>query len=422
MSLVKISLFNGIAVAVKLASALVLNKVLAVYVGPAGYAIIGQFQNVVSILVSLAGGLVATGVTKGTAQHFDNETKQHQLWQTAIRFSLAASLLAGFVLVIMGGHLSERLLHRSDMKGVFFWLALALPAMVSNNLLLAIVNGKKEIGIYIAANITGSFISLLTIGLLSYYFGLYGALVAFTINPGVVLLSTAILVSRRGWFKARFLWGRMEHAATRELSGYAIMSLTTALVAPVSHILIRDHLVARLGLPEAGFWQASLKISEIYLMLITTTLSVYYLPRVAEIRTASALRSEIFKVYRFVMPVVIVGALSIYLLRDLIITSIFTKDFYPIRDLFFWQLVGDVIKIGSWVLGYVLVGRAMVRLFVITEILFASSFFLLSWCLVDFFGLVGVSIAYASNYTFYWAAMIYLARYEIDRMKRSESA
>ena len=89
MSLVKTSLLNGIAVAVKLASALVLNKVLAVYVGPAGYAIIGQFQNVVSILVSLAGGLVATGVTKSTAQHFDDEAKQHQVWQTAIRVRLS---------------------------------------------------------------------------------------------------------------------------------------------------------------------------------------------------------------------------------------------------------------------------------------------------------------------------------------------
>jgi PST family polysaccharide transporter len=64
MNLVKTSLLNGIAVAIKVASALVLNKILAVYVGPAGYAVIGQFQNAVSIVVNLAGGAVATGVTK----------------------------------------------------------------------------------------------------------------------------------------------------------------------------------------------------------------------------------------------------------------------------------------------------------------------------------------------------------------------
>lgn len=37
MSLVKTILLNGIAVVVKVASALALNKILAVYVGPAGW-------------------------------------------------------------------------------------------------------------------------------------------------------------------------------------------------------------------------------------------------------------------------------------------------------------------------------------------------------------------------------------------------
>lgn len=417
MSLVKTSLLNGIAVAIKLASALVLNKALAVYVGPAGYAIIGQFQNVVSILVSLAGGLVATGVTKSTAQHFDDEAKQHKVWQTAIRFSLAASLLAGFVLLIVGARLSDWLLQRADMSSIFIWLALALPAMAANNLLLAIVNGKKEIGIYIAANITGSFVSLLLIGLLAYYFGLYGALLAFTISPAVVLLSTAALVARRVWFKSHFLWGKMEASAVRELSGFAIMGLTSALAVPVSYMLIRDHLATRLGLPAAGFWQASWKISEIYLMLVTTTLGVYYLPRLAEIRTVPELKAEIIKVYRFVMPIVIIGALTIYLFRDYIIRILFTEDFFPMRELFAWQLTGDVIKIGSWVLAYIMIGRALVRVFVITEIAFSLSFFLLSWWLVDLFGLSGVAMAYAVNYCLYWMAMTYLAKMEIKKME-----
>jgi PST family polysaccharide transporter len=417
MSLFKTSLLNGIAVAIKLASALVLNKVLAVYVGPVGYAIIGQFQNVVSILVSLAGGLVATGVTKSTAQHFDDESRQHKVWQTAIRFSLAASLLAGFALLIVGARLSEWLLHRSDMASIFVWLALALPAMAANNLLLAIVNGKKEVGIYIAANITGSFVSLLLIGLLAYYLGLFGALLAFTISPAIVLLSTAALVARRAWFKSHFLWGKMDATSTRELSGFAIMGITSALVVPISYMLIRDHLATRLGLPAAGFWQASWKISEIYLMLVTTTLGVYYLPRLAEIRTAPELKVEIIKVYRFVMPIVVSGALTIYLLRDFIIRILFTEDFQPMRELFAWQLTGDVIKIGSWVLAYIMIGRAMVRVFVITEIAFSLSFVLLSWWLVDLFGLSGVAMAYAINYSIYWAAMAYLTKSEINKMQ-----
>ena len=421
MSLVKASLLNGIAVAVKVASALVLNKILAVYVGPAGYAIIGQFQNAVSVLVSLAGGLVSSGVTKTTAQHFDDEAKQHRVWQTAIRFSLVASLLAGFILLFVGGRLSTWLLHRADMSNIFIWLALALPAMAANNLLLAIVNGKKEIGIYVTANITGSLVSMLITGLLAYSFGLYGALLAFTINPAIVLFTTATLIARRDWFKSKFLWGSVDKASIHELSGFALMGITSAIVIPGSYMLIREFLARHLGMSEAGYWQASWKISEIYLMLVTSTLSVYYLPRLAEIRTAPELKAEIIKVYRFVMPIIIVAALIIYLLRDFIVRILFTADFAPMRELFAWQLLGDVIKIGSWILGYILVGRAMVKFFVITEIAFSLSFFLFSWWLVEVFGLVGVSMAYALNYGLHWVAMAYLAMREIRKMKNAYS-
>lgn len=419
MTLIKTSLLNGIAVAVKVGSALLLNKLLAVYVGPAGYAVIGQFQNAVSIVVNLAGGVVATGVTKATAQHFDDAAKQHAVWQTAIRFSLWASLIAAVSLLFISASLAQWLLHRADMSGVFVWLALALPAMAANNLLLAIVNGKKEVGIYVLANIIASLISVLVTGLLAISFGLYGTLVAFTINPAIMLLSTAAIVARRDWFKARFLWGQINRSALRELSGFGLMGLTAALTMPITFMMIRDHLATSLGLTAAGYWQASWKISEIYLMLVTTTLSVYYLPRLAEIRTANELKIEIVKVYRFVMPVVAVGALMIYLLRDFIIHTLFTPDFMPMRALFPWQLAGDVIKIGSWILSYIMLGRAMVKIYVMTEIMFSVLFVFSSWLLVDGFGLIGVSMAYVVSYLLYWVGMAYLIRREMWKMQTS---
>jgi len=417
MSLVRTSLLNSIAVAVRVASGLVLNKILAVYVGPAGYAIIGQFQNAVGIVVSLAGGIVATGVTKATAQHFDDEARQHAVWQTAIRFSLGVSLITGISLLFIGDGLSEWLLHRTDMSSIFVCLALTLPALVGNNLLLAIVNGKKEVGIYVTANIIGSLLSVLLTGLLVFNFALYGALLAATINPAVVLLSTATIVARRDWFKAKFLWGQINRQALFELSGFGLMGVTSALTVPVSHMLIREHLVVNLGSAAAGYWQASWKISEAYLMLVTTTLSVYYLPRLAEIRTPHELKAEIVKVYRFVLPIASVGAVTIFLLRDFIIHTLFTPDFLPMRVLFPWQLVGDVIKIGAWTLSYIMLGRAMVKVFVMTEIVFSASFVLLTWLLVGFYGLTGVPIAYATNYCLYWICMAYIASHEMRQMK-----
>lgn len=417
MSLIKSSLLNGIAVAVKVGSAMILNKVLAVYVGPSGYAAIGQFQNALAVALSLCGGVMGPGVTKGTAQHFDNTAQQHTLWQTAIKLTLSATLITSLALIVAHQWFSAKLLERADMGTVFMGLGLALPAIAMNSLLLAIINGKKDVSIYISANIIGSLLSLTVVGTLTYFWGLYGALLAIAISPAAALLATAALVSRRKWFKVTFLWGNIDRPAMRELSGFGLMGLTSAIMAPLSFMFIRNYLSVTLGMDAAGYWQASWKISEIYLMLVTLTLSMYYLPRLAEIKTRTELSKEIIKVYAVVLPTVIVAAVVMYALRDFITERLFSREFAPMRELFFWQLTGDVLKIGSWILSYIMLGRAMVYTFIITEIIFALSFYLLTVAFVSIYGLQGVAIAYACNYVMYWIVMAILVKKEMKRME-----
>ena len=58
MTLVRTSLLNAIAVAIKMLTLLGINKILAVYVGPAGYAALGQFQNAVQMISTFASGAI----------------------------------------------------------------------------------------------------------------------------------------------------------------------------------------------------------------------------------------------------------------------------------------------------------------------------------------------------------------------------
>ncbi|WP_026637499.1 O-antigen translocase [Duganella zoogloeoides] len=417
MSLVKSSLLNGIAVVVKVGAAMILNKVLALYVGPSGYAVIGQFQNALAVALSLSGGVMGPGVTKGTAQHFDNQSQQHTIWQTAVKLTLSATLVASLLFIVAHQWLSGKLLERADMDTVFIGLGLALPAIALNNLLLAIINGKKDVVTYVSANIVGSLLSLLVVGALTYLGGLYGALLAIAISPAASLLATGALVARRGWFKAAYLWGKLDRPVVKELSGFGLMGLTSAIMSPLAFMFIRNHLSQTLGLDAAGYWQASWKISEIYLMLITLTLSMYYLPRLAEIKTRTELGKEIAKVYSVVLPMVILGAVVMYFLRDFIIEKLFSKDFAPMRELFFWQLTGDILKIGSWILSYIMLGRAMVRAFVLTEVIFSLSFYGFTVMLSKIYGFQGVAMAYAANYLLYWIAMWILVRNEMNKME-----
>lgn len=409
MNLVKTSFWNGIAVVVRVSGSILLNKLLAVMLGPAGYTLIGQFQNAVGLVSGLVSGTVTTGVTKYTAEYFDDKPRQQTIWQTACRLMLYSSLGAAIGIILFREPLALLLFKRPDFSDVFVWFAIALPGLALNAVLLAIINGKKEFRSFVLANIAGNLVSLCIVGILAWKMGLRGALIAFGVSQAVAVTATLGLALKADWFSLRALWGKIDTQALHNLFNFVAMAATTAVCVPLSQIIVRDHLSAKFGLAAAGYWQAVTKISDIYLMIVTLTLSAYYLPRISEIREAKELKAEISKVYRFVLPLAACGALSIYLLRDFIVSILFTPEFRPMIALFAWQLTGDVIKIGSWILAYVLIGKASTRAFVIAEILFSVMLVIITILLTSRYGLKGSVMAFALNYLAYWIAMYFLS-------------
>jgi O-antigen/teichoic acid export membrane protein len=80
---------------------------------------------------------------------------------------------------------------------------------------------------------------------------------------------------------------------------------------------------------------------------------------------------------------------------------IFTKEFFPARDLFAIQLVGDVVKILSWLYAYPMLSRGATKWFMGTEIAFSIGFVLFAYVLVGEYGVHGANIAYTLNYSLY---------------------
>src|SRR5690554_5248675 len=156
MTLIKTSLLNGIAVVIKMLTLLGLNKILAIYVGPSGYAALGQFQNATQMITTFASGAINTGVTKYTAEYHDDESKQRLVWRTAGTIALTGSAISALLIVLFNQQLAVWFLKDESYGGVFIWFAVTLIFFTFNTLLLAILNGKKEIIRYVIANIAGS--------------------------------------------------------------------------------------------------------------------------------------------------------------------------------------------------------------------------------------------------------------------------
>lgn len=418
MTLIKTSLLNGIAVVIKMLTMLGLNKILAIYVGPAGYAAIGNFQNAAQMITTFASGAINTGVVKYTAEYHDDEEKQRQVWRTAGTIAVLGSVITGIGVAVFSKQIAQWFLQDESYNTVFIWFSVTLVFFIFNTLLLAILNGKKEIHRYIIANIAGSLFALAVTSVLAVQFGLQGALTALAIHPSFAFVITLYLCYKADWFKFSYLFGRLDKQVVLNLSKYTAMALTSAACVPVSHILIRTHLADTLGMDAAGYWEAMWRLSAAYLMLVTTTLSLYYLPKLSELKDPKEIKAEILQGYKIILPVAAACGLVIYLLRDFIIGVLFTSDFIPMRDLFAWQMVGDTLKIGSWILAYLMLGKAMMKLFIASEIVFAAGFYGWTYFLTGMYGLEGVTIAHAINYAIYWVVMgVFIGKTVLSNMK-----
>ena len=405
MTLIKTSILTAISTIIKVVSAFVINKVIAMYIGPSGLAIVGQLQNFIEMIVTFSNGATTQGVIKYTAEYKSIEEKQ-KIFSTSIVVSFICSILISLFLFGFSEYLSELILKDAQYGSVFIVFGLTVILFAFNTTLMAILNGQQEIQKYILVNITASIFSLFFTSFLIVKLNLMGALYALVLNQSVVFFITFAFVIKSSWFKLKYFTQGVDRESLKKLSKFSLMAITSVLTVPVSHIIIRNYIGENLSWDAAGYWQGVWYISTMYLMVITTSLSIYYLPKLSAIEDNVELKKEIFNGYKIIIPIVIVMAVGIFLLKEYVVEIVFTQEFMPMLELFKWQLFGDVIKIASWLLSMMMLAKAMTKLFIYTEIFFSITFVILALSLIHTFGLIGVTYAFSINYIVYFIFMI----------------
>lgn len=410
IDLVKVFSFTAISTIVKMLISLISVKFVALIVGPSGIALLGQLNNFSSILMTVACGGINNGVTKYVAENNDNVDVIKEFLSTALKITLYASLACGILLISLNEWFSEIILLSSDYGYVFIVFGLTLFLYALNMLFTSILNGFKEFRKYVIVNIVGSILGLAITLLLVYFFNIKGALVSAVTFQSIMFFVTLWMIRKLPWVSFSFFKEKFNPKIAHKYFKYTLMTFVTAATVPVSQLLLRGYVISEISVVEAGWWEGMNRISNMYLMVITSSLSVYYLPKLSEIKDTLELRAEIFRAYKLIIPTITIGFILIYFLRVLIIKILFTEDFLSMSNLFLWQLVGDFFKISSWLLAFLMVAKTMTRLFIFTEISFSLLFIGLGYCFVLHNGIVGLTQAYSVTYFFYMICMIFIFR------------
>jgi O-antigen/teichoic acid export membrane protein len=410
LKLIKTSIYSAVITLVRLSSGFIVSKIIAIFTGPAGVALIGAFANFISITLTFANGAINTGVIKYTSENKEDTEKLKILFSTSLRISIICSLVFSLPLILFSTFLSKTLLTTDIYSGSITVLGFTIVLYSVNSLLISILNGKEQIKTYTLVNTAGSVVGLLFTIFLVFFYKIEGALYAMVLSQSIVFFVTLTLVIRSSWFSWSYFSQAFDKLIAIKLSQYSLMAVITALTVPVSQIILRNYIIKKIGLSEAGYWQGMMRVSDGYLMLITTALSTYYLPKLSSLKTKTEIRNEVLNGYKLILPTVLIGCFIIYFLRIPIIHILYTDTFLEMEGLFLWQLIGDFFKLSAWILAYLMLAKAMTKTYIVTEVLFSLSYICLSCFFVDKFGLKGITIAYSLNFLIYLLTMLWIFR------------
>ncbi len=410
MNLLKTTFFSSIYTVIRVLSGVISVKFVAIYLGPAGVAFVGQFQSLLIMVNNFANLGITNGITKYIAEFKEDHEQLRKILSTSFVITLVTSSIIGVLIAIFTPILGQYLFKTDEYNFVLYTLAVAVTFYNLNLLLTAALNGFKQIKKLITARIIATIIGLgITVSLVVLW-EVKGALLALVIVQCVTFFVVIIFSRKTGWFKKSFFQLKSDKKTFKKLMNFSLMAFSSVIVLQLRQMYLRDYVITNLSPEEAGYWQAIWKISELYLMVVTTSLSIYYLPKLSEIKDNAKLRKEIFNGYKILLPIVLVLSTTIFFTRDLIIQILFTNEFSAVRELFLFQLIGDVLKIASWILSFLLVAKAMTKEFIITEIIFKLSFFGFAMLFINTSGLIGLTYAFALNYFIYLITIIFIFR------------
>lgn len=400
--LFRITSLNSLSVMLRLGIGLITSKIIAVFIGPQGLALLGNFRNLVGSFETVSTLGFQNGIVKYIAETKEKELEFKKYVSTVcITVAVVSVVLSGFLYffsvywnsIIFGSHF--------DYSFVFKAFAFALPWYALSLVLVAVINGLGKFKNVIYINSIGNCIGLLVSAGFIYFYQTFGALLAVITTPALLFLISFYYINKELPILNLIRLEFFEFKIIKKLSHYFLMAFVSGIVGSFVFLAVRKNIIATAGISQAGYWEAVTRISSYYLLFVSSILTLYFLPKLAVAKNNRETKKVFWAYYKTIFPFIILGLLFLYLSRFIIVEILFTKDFLPVASLFFWQLLGDLFKMASWILGYQFFAKKLTAAFIAAELFSLSITYFSSIFLIRIFGIQGVVMAHSLTYFVY---------------------
>lgn len=389
-------------------------KVAAVLLGPSGIGLIGLLQNLLgtaSVVSAVGFGTAGTRQIAEVAEREDARAvasaRRALFWGT-----LLLSLLGGGLFWLCRGFLAKKVIHGIVPAETIGWLAIGVSLTVAAGSQTALLNGMQRIGDLARVSISTS--------ILSTMMGL--AAISVIGERGILLFVLAIPVASfvcGHWYVAKLpkvprgiatpLPVMVEQWRSLARIGSAFM---IGGLAELAGLLVVRLLVEReLGSAALGHFQASWMIAMTYIGFVLGAMGTDFYPRLSarmhDYRAANQLVNEQTEMALLLASPVVVAMLG---LAPWIIDLLYSNAFGDAGLILRWQVIGDVLKVASWPLAFIMLAAGDGRAFIAAQTIGIVVFIAVTWIGLPELGVQATGVAFICMYVAYLPLVYWLAR------------
>lgn len=402
-------ILTSIHTVIKILSGIVMNKIIAVYLGPSGLAMLGQFQNFASVASSISNGSIQTGLLTQTARHNTDEQRK-AVWTNGLILSFVFTLLTSLFIFIFASWLSQHVFLTAGYVNLLYIFSCSLIFYTLNLFIISIVNGLGNIKLYTVINILISIFSLILVSLLTRLFQFEGAILGIILTQSIVFVISYLIIYK--YYKNSFFVvdiSMLDKSIIKTLLSYGLTSFSSGLIVAVTYMAVRAIIVSETSLEDAGLWEAAIKIGLYFNMLFALPISIYYLPKFAGSKSSVEILQLIKQAILFSTPLMLVCIVIFAFTKDFFIHILFTDSFLSISSFILIIIIAEIFRVNSAIIGNLLYSKQYFALVIKAEL--TEYLFLVFGFAVIYKDLYGGAILYL------FSALIYFA-YNFINFKR----
>jgi PST family polysaccharide transporter len=393
-------------------AALVRNKFVAVFLGPAGVGLMSLFSAMTGVVGSFVGmGISTSGVREiAEAAGVDDQIRLARSITVVRRIVMRLGLLGAALLAVFCVPISQLTFGSADhAREILLLSAVVLMGAVTEGQ-VARLQGLRRMGDLARVAVLGTVLTLvLTLPIV--YFWRQNAVVA------LLLAASGATVVASWWFARkiqvsaiRMTWRETLHAA-RPLVHLGLASMASALMVAAIAYVVRVMIARSLGVDAAGIFQSATALSGVYCGFILSAMGADFLPRLSAVADDDARCNRLVNEQAEVgLLLAFPGVCATLAFSPLIVAFLYSSQFGLATDVLRWQVLGVFLRVASWPMGYLLLAKGRAQLYFWTELSYNLLYAVMIWLFVRLWALPGTGIAFFGLYIYYGLLMCVVTR------------